>query len=432
MVAQRLAVCQLPLLASDSAGLIITIEDIGFIDSMNARLQAEAIYSPAQMIRTSDAATLSRELVRVRSITLELFDAYEAAGALDVPQGHEFNPPLWELGHIGWFQQWWVGRNQQRHLGAACDPDHQRLPCPHLQAAHDGDDWYNSSIVPHAQRWVLPLLSAQAARDYLQATLSQTLHILSTAGQSDDALYFYRLVLLHEAMHIEAAVYMAQALELPFQLPASIAIHSVAFRAEDTLARGSFSLKDRVWRLGSAASGFSFDNELMGQVVNLNGFEIDAQPICWAQYLPFIEATGRALPRYLRRASKGYEYLRFGQWQALDIQASAVHLSWHDAQAYCLWVDRRLPTEAEWEYAAATQHGMCWGEVWEWTASDFLPYEGFSAHPYRDYSEPWFGSRKVLRGACAATLPIMRHTKYRNYFTPDRTDIYAGFRTCSK
>ena len=385
------------------------------------------------MIRTSDAATLARELIRVRGMTLDLFHAYEAADALDVPRGEEFNPPLWELGHIGWFQHWWVGRNQQRHLGAASDPDHARLPCPHLTLARYGDDFYNSSTMPHAQRWDAQLLDAQAAKDYLQATLSQTLQALSHADGSDDELYFYRLVLLHEAMHFEAGVYMAQALVRHIELPASIrkTIKLIATRAYSTPANTSFHIKNRPWQLGSQPSGFSFDNELIGQTTKLPAFEIDAHPVRWAQYLSFTEATGYAMPRYVRKASLGYEHLLFGVWSQLDLSSSAVHLSWHDAQAYCLWAGRRLPSEAEWECAAHTEKDFVWGQVWEWTASDFLPYEGFKAHPYRDYSEPWFGSRKVLRGACVATLPIMQNAKYRNYFTPNRTDIYAGFRTCT-
>jgi gamma-glutamyl hercynylcysteine S-oxide synthase len=411
---------------------MITIEGIVgiFLTGTNT------LQTAGQMIRTSDAETLARELVLARGITTALFDAYEAADALDVPQTAEFNPPLWELGHIGWFQQWWIGRNQQRHLGAACEPEHPRLPCPHLKAASHGDDWYNSSTVHHARRWALPMLDALSAKAYLETTLAQTLDCLKLAGKrdsvGDDDLYFYRLVLLHEAMHIEAAVYMAQALEQAFTLPVDLqlTINSIAARADSMPAISHFSFKKTVWQLGTQEKGFAFDNELTGLRLSLKAFEIDAHPVRWAQYLEFVEATGYAMPRYLRQATSGYESLHFGQWQPLDMQASAVHLSWYDAQAYCLWAGRRLPTEAEWECAAMRAEGFAWGQVWEWTSSDFQPYDGFKAHPYRDYSQPWFGSRKVLRGACVATLPIMAHAKYRNFFTPERTDIYAGFRTC--
>lgn len=405
---------------------------------MNARLQVFLAHkvsdNEGQMIRTSDAPKLAAELVRVREITLAVFDAYEAANALDVPQREEFNPPLWELGHVGWFQQWWIGRNRQRPEGTACDPAHERAPCPHLVQASGGDAWYNSSTVPHAQRWTLPLPHAKATQAYLQATLDQTLQCLAQAGSSDADLYFYRLVLLHEAMHIEAAVYMAQALERPVTMPAHLlnAMNSEAISAYSIRANPRFGIKNRLWTLGSDPTGFAFDNEWRGEKVALADFEIDAQPLAWEPYLAFVQSTGYPLPRYLRDTAQGFEVLRFGQWLPLDLNSSAVHLSWHDAQAYCLWADRRLPTEAEWECAALTQPGFTWGQVWEWTASNFLPYEGFTAHPYRDYSEPWFGSRKVLRGACAATLPIMRNAKYRNFFLPDRTDIYAGFRTCAK
>jgi gamma-glutamyl hercynylcysteine S-oxide synthase len=386
------------------------------------------------MIRTSDAATLARELRAVRGITLALFDAYEAAGLLDVPCQAQFNLPLWELGHVGWFQQWWVGRNQQRPLGHLADPDHERLPCPVMGLLHHGDAWYNSSTVAHATRWQLPLLDARSCKRYLQGTLDQTLDCLSSAGKSDAALYFYRLVLLHEAMHVEAAVYMAQDLRKPIDFPDQFlsAINSIASHAYPMPATPHFSFKNQVFNQGKLpSSGFAFDNELAAHEVQLAAFTIDARPISWQQYLHFAHSAGYALPQHMREQGGAYEHLVFGRWQKLDMQRSAVHLSWHDAQAYCLWAGRRLPTEAEWECAATQEPSMQWGDVWEWTASDFQPYPGFAAHPYRDYSQPWFGSRKVLRGACLATLPLMKNPRYRNYFTPERTDIYAGFRTCA-
>ncbi|MFM7330932.1 MAG: selenoneine synthase SenA [Brachymonas sp.] len=390
------------------------------------------------MIRTSQVAALAEQLHAVRRLTLSLFYAYEAAGLLNVPCLEQFNLPLWELGHVGWFQQWWIGRNRQRSLGHRADPEHARLPCAVIGLPHHGDDWYDSSTVAHAQRWQLPLLGSAACKAYLQGTLDQTLSLLgqdasAIDGSSDDALYFYRLVLLHEAMHAEAAVYMAQALQQSIALPQDLldTMNSIASSAHSMPGKASISFQKRQKHLlGRTASGFCFDNELGAHKVELEAFEIDARPISWAQYLKFVRDAGHPLPIYLRETSGQYECLVFGYWQPLNLQANAVHISWHDAAAYCLWAGRRLPTEAEWECAATQESTMAWGDVWEWTATDFHPYPGFEAHPYRDYSTPWFGSRKVLRGACAATLPIMRNPRYRNYFTPERTDIYAGFRTC--
>ena len=117
-------------------------------------------------------------------------------------------------------------------------------------------------------------------------------------------------------------------------------------------------------------------------------------------------------------------------WQAqpLDLDAPARHLTFFEAQAWCQWAGRRLPTEAEWE-CAAQQPGWVWGQVWEWTASDFAPYPGFEVHPYRDYSAPWWHGHRVLRGACAATSANVVDVRYRNFFVPERRDIFAGFRS---
>jgi EgtB-related family protein len=90
-----------------------------------------------------------------------------------------------------------------------------------------------------------------------------------------------------------------------------------------------------------------------------------------------------------------------------------------------------LPTEFEWECAALSGPGFSWGHVWEWTASPFIPFPGFVPHPYRDYSKPWFDTRRVLKGACAATSAALAHPRYRNFFEPQRSDIFAGFRSCA-
>jgi gamma-glutamyl hercynylcysteine S-oxide synthase len=391
--------------------------------------------------RNADANQLASALRQIRSQTLAVFDAYAAADSLNVHYADEINPPLWELGHTGWYQELWIGRNTQRGAGVRYDHNVPRTPSLLTQA----DAWYDSGTVAHAARWHLPLLDPTACKAYLAATLEQTLALLAVAtatGAQDDVLYFYRLVLFHEAMHLEAAVYMAQALGVPLPLsePSQVdkqsTINLIASKSLNTWTIGQLSIQKQCWTLGFDQTGFAFDNELGAHPTDLESYSIDSRPVSWGQYLAYAHDSASnsamAMPRYVRKTSSGYEKQRFGQWLPLDMHDSAVHISYAQALAYCTFMGRRLPTEAEWECAAITQpQQMAWGDVWEWTASTFAPFPGFVAHPYLDYSLPWFGTRPVLRGACAATQPVMRHAKYRNYFMPQRTDIYSGFRTCS-
>jgi iron(II)-dependent oxidoreductase len=108
------------------------------------------------------------------------------------------------------------------------------------------------------------------------------------------------------------------------------------------------------------------------------------------------------------------------------------HVSLYEAQAYSAWAGRRLPSEAEWELAARSGHpGFHWGALWEWTCSRFEPFPGFSPGPYREYSAPFFGSHQTVRGASFATPSRLRSFQFRNFYSPERDDIFIGFRTCA-
>jgi EgtB-related family protein len=378
----------------------------------------------SQQARHADARALHQALRDSRQRTLRLFDAYlRALGpTLTVPQRPELNPPLWELGHIGWFADWWLQRNPQRQHGTQADPDAARTPTRQARRGIDGDALYNSSQVPHASRWSLPLPSVQHTLDDLQAQLSDTLALLDHTPHTDQGLYFHRLVLFHEDMHAEAAVYMAQALGFD---PSDHLSHAL-FAPHS--APTQLTVADSQVTLGQPPGGFAFDNELQAANAQVPAFTIDSHPLRWAEVLPCIEAGAMPVPPCVRASGSGWQVQRWGQWQALDPHTTACHLSAHDAQAWCRWAGRRLPTEAEW-LAATTHPSFVWGTVWEWTSSPFAPFAGFVPHPYRDYSQPWFDGRPVLKGASAATHPRMRHHQYRNYFTPERNDIFAGLRT---
>ena len=385
--------------------------------------------------RTAGAADLADLLRDSRARTVALAKAYASAlgQQMTVPFAPELNPPLWELGHIGWFQEYWICRNSQRALGTRADP-----VCVRSSSILDAaDTLYDSSHVPHATRWSLPLPNLNATLDYLTTGLNATLDCLERSAEDDASLYSFRLALFHEDMHAEAAVYMAQSLGLDVGLAAQLTVGGPP---------ATCNVEAGFWQLGAGADttpGFAFDNELAGHVVAVPAFEIDDRVVSWRRYLEFIptaqdgSSPSTAWPRYLRQrqtsqTSPVWEQSRFGRWTELDLDAPACHLSYFEVQAWCHRAGRALPTEVQWEKAAMTHTGFQWGQVWEWTASTFAAYPGFEAHPYRDYSAPWFGTRPVLRGACNATAQRMAHPRYRNFFTPDRTDIFAGFRTCSQ
>ncbi len=392
-------------------------------------------------MRRAGPDLLALALMDARNHTLNLFSHYEtalAAADFRVPLQSELNPPLWELGHIAWFQEWWIGRNSQRHWGSGCQPAVERSACLLAQA----DRWWDSSNVAHDSRWALGLPDLAATKAYLQTSLDITLELLEPTPHEDDALYFYRLALFHEDMHGEALICMAQTLGFTLDLVGP----------QSTAPRPPIGLPAQRWQLGSpAASGFIFDNEKSLHEVVVPEFEIDAQAVNWSQFAEFVQDGGYDRPELWN--SRGWDWLqgkqvprhvaqiggtaviqtRFGQERRMAGNQAASHLSWWEADAWCRWAGRRLPTEVEWELAAhkAERSGFRWGEVWEWTGSSFQPYPGFVADPYLDYSQPWFGSHRVLRGGSWATRARMKSAKYRNFYLSERNDIFSGFRSCS-
>lgn len=350
-----------------------------------------------------------------------------------VPLRSTINPPLWEIGHVVWFQEYWCVRRPESGSRIA----RSRLG--------DADRWFDSAKVPHASRWTLDLPSLETLRAWADEVLGATLDRLADAPDGDTGLYFHRLALFHEQFHAEAMAYTWQALGYPPPDASWRTPPVLQLGPDATLAGGSMLL-------GAAREdGFVFDNEKWAHPVRLEPFQISLQPVTNAEYLQFvqdagyrqaswwtprafaaIEAEGRSAPATWRRVGSRWQQRWFDRWIALEPFAPVTHVDAYEAQAYCAWAGRRLPTEAEWELAAATRPEFDWGDsVWEWTASSFEPYPGFEADAYAEYSQPWFGTHCVLRGGSFATPAGLPHLHLRNFFEPHRRDVFAGLRTCA-
>ncbi|MGI8897067.1 MAG: selenoneine synthase SenA [Pyrinomonadaceae bacterium] len=418
------------------------------------------------------------------------------------------NPLRWEIAHVAWFQEFWLLR-------------HLRSQAPILK---HGDELYDSARVAHDTRWDLPLLNRDETFSYMGQVLERVIeqtsygsHRLRDAEGYDEE-YFLNLVLLHEQMHDEAITYTRHTLS--YSPPAigtaerqagdvaaadrmRLAGQTPRLIQDDDVLRGDAEVPGGKFTIGSTSEqSFVFDNEQFPHEVEIAPFAISKTAVTNDEFRDFVEDAGYrrselwTLEGWQWRTSVCAEHpvywrgdgnsrwLRrnFDEWVSLNERLPAININWYEADAYCRWAGRRLPTETEWELAASaepaaggrgiTTHkrrypwgigsptlelaNLDWramgcisvdalpnsdgafgcrqmiGNVWEWTASDFKPYPGFIAGPYKEYSEPWFGDHKVLRGGCWATHSRLIHNTYRNFYTPDRRDVWTGFRTCAQ
>lgn len=370
---------------------------------------------------------LAQALRDARRLTLTLVDDLQGSG-WQVPYLTVVNPPLWEIGHVAWFQEHWCLRWQ----GSST-----LLPSRLNQA----DDWFDSRDIGHPERWSLPLPAPAEVRAYMNEVLEASIERLEHLRDTSADLYFHRLSLFHEYMHIEAQAYTWQTLGRPLALPMQMP------RFDRNARYLPFTATD--WQLGSSRDmPFVFDNEKWSHAVVASACELADRPVTNGEYLSFVAAGGyeqpqwwdadyfaamqlenRHLPVYWRRHNGQLERRHFDQWQPIPEHEPVVHVSAFEAEACCRWLGGSLPTEAQWERAAMTNPEFRWGDsVWEWTADDFGPFTGFSPDPYAEYSVPAFGNTRVVRGGSCLTPRGLVHPKFRNYFAPARADLIIGFR----
>lgn len=386
------------------------------------------------------------------------------------------SPLVWDLAHIGNQEELWL-------LRAVAGRDAMR---PEIDGLYDAFEHARS------ERPSLPLLAPAEARGYAAEVRGRALDVLESTpfrgSPLTDAGFAFGMIAQHEQQHDETMLITHQLRSGPTALTAPDPAPAPPFKgpAEVLVPGGPFTM-------GTSTEPWALDNERPAHHRLVPPFYIDTTPVTNADFQRFIadggyeeqrwwapagwdmvRGNGLSAPLFWRR--EGGQWLRrhFGTVEPVPADEPVLHVSWYEADAYARWAGRRLPTEEEWEKAGrhdpASDRSMRYpwgdadptperanlgqrhlrpapagsypagesplgvrqliGDVWEWTSSDFLPYPGFAAFPYREYSDVFFGGDyKVLRGGAFSVDEVACRGTFRNWDHPVRRQIFSGFRT---
>jgi iron(II)-dependent oxidoreductase len=388
------------------------------------------------------------------------------------------SPLVWDLAHVANQEELWLLRTVDGR-----EPMHPEI-----------DPLYDAFEHPRAERPTLPLLPPGEARAYAHEVRGRVLDLVERAAFGGTKLltgaFAFGMIAQHEQQHDETMLITHQLRKggpvLPVSPPPPPPADALSLPREVLVPGGTFTM-------GTSTHPWALDNERPAHTVAVPAFYLDTTPVTNAAYAEFIAGGGYGDPRWWspkgwahrqragleaplswRRDGGGWVRARFGVTEPVPPAEPVVHVCFYEAEAYAAWAGRRLPTEAEWEKAArhdpatGRSRSYPWGEdepgperanlgqrhlqpapagsyplgaapsgarqligdVWEWTASDFLPYPGFTSWPYKEYSEVFFGPEyKVLRGGAFGVAPVVSRTTFRNWDYPIRRQIFAGFRT---
>lgn len=415
---------------------------------------------------------------------------------LSLPFHPGVNPPVWEMGHTAFFYEVFI--LQALDKAETFDPSM--------------DDIWDSFNIDHKDRWIPGMIPSKVKTlHYVDVIYKEILARIENKELTQHDLYLYNYAIYHHNMHIESLIWCRQTMGFP-------KMDFVRGHINDKpVGTGELSLGDAQipagrYRIGMPADSkqfatddFAFDNEKPGFEVDLEAFNISKTLVSNREFLAFIEDGGYQKkelwswggkkwlntehdfgtppakqmtrpkkPVYWRQENGNWLEHHFDKWIALNPEFPVTHISFWEAEAFCHWAGRRLPTEHEWEAAAlgnlkdqpvrrypwgnemdsdkvdmdgyhlahvpvtAYEEGdsifgcrQMLGTVWEWTSSQYLPYDGFTIDMYPFMSTLQFGYHKVTRGGSCATSSVLIRGSYRQAYFPTRTDVFVGFRTCS-
>jgi iron(II)-dependent oxidoreductase len=417
---------------------------------------------------TADAEALTRALDEARERTLHLVASISDC-ELERVHSPLMSPLVWDLGHIAAYEDLWLV-----HRFAGQD-----------MVRRDLAEVYDAFETPRAGRGDLPFLGPADARAYLAEVRERTLAATEEIGPGDGLLH--ELVVRHEHQHTETMLQTIQLARLDGFAPVERRPARASARGHTGLEL--VDVPGGRCEVGAPAAGFAYDNERPRHRVDVRPFRLGVTPVTHGTWMTFAEGGGYERREWWTDEAwhwkeeydithpgswdgDGREW-RVGGWEPIDPDKPVVHVSWFEADAFARAHGARLPTELEWERAAtwdqetgralpapwgaepwsperanldqlafgtepAGSHpegaapsgalGML-GDVWEWTSSRFDGYPGFTARPYREYSEVFFGADyRVLRGGSWATRARVATPTFRNWDYPQRRQIFAGLR----
>ncbi len=435
------------------------------------------------------ASRLSGELQTTRLQTLDIVEALSDE-ELERQVTPILSPIAWDLGHMAEFEELWLVRtvDRVRDGGAGGGPQQHAVASEGLAPAYDAILTPRSERGALELPDRIELL--RRLRQVRRASLERLRMVDLDGGDRllEDG-FVYRMLSQHEAQHQET---MLQAIALMNDAPFEPAHRLAAPRTKLPPDTSMVIVPAGRFQAGATTAPGAYDNERPAHWVDLPAFWIDTAPVTVGEWLAFIEdggysrreawseagwewrrAEGCEHPLGWKRGEEGWLDIQFGHVEPLVLTRPVQHVSWHEADAFARWAGKRLPPELEWEKAAAWDpelriarawpwgdappatdlanlgartyapapvgayprgrsfygcHQMI-GDVWEWTASEFLPYPGFEAFPYPEYSAAHFGKGyRVLRGGSWATAPTVARNSFRNWDLPERRQIFAGLR----